>query len=56
MGRFFTIKERRSKFSTELRAGTISFLMIAYVLAVNPSILEATGGQCDAEDLCSAQV
>lgn len=42
--------------STELRAGMISFLMIAYILAVNPTILEVTGGTCDPQELCTKEV
>lgn len=38
--------------TTEIRAGTISFLMIAYVLALNPQILETTAGTCDPATMC----
>lgn len=53
IGGFFTLKDRKTKFSSEIRAGTISFLMIVYVLALNPQIIGSTGGTCDAKTLCS---
>eukprot|EP00889_Picochlorum_renovo_P001255 jgi/Picre1/28285/NNA_003691.t1 len=52
IGRFFAFKARKAKFTTEFRAGTISFLMIAYVLALNPQILETTAGTCDPATMC----
>ncbi len=53
IGGFFTLKDRKTRFSSEVRAGTISFLMIVYVLALNPQIIGSTGGTCSAEDLCT---
>ena len=53
IGGFFTLKSRKTTFSSEVRAGTISFLMIVYVLALNPQIIGSTGGTCNAEELCS---
>jgi AGZA family xanthine/uracil permease-like MFS transporter len=56
VGRYFMFKERRAKLSTEMRAGVITFLMVAYVLAVNPQILGVTGGTCDPATLCDPDV
>lgn len=53
VGGFFTLKDRKTKFSSEIRAGTISFLMIVYVLALNPQIIGSTGGTCNAKELCT---
>ncbi|KAI3428804.1 hypothetical protein D9Q98_007621 [Chlorella vulgaris] len=54
VGRTFRFKERSAKFTTELRAGLITFLMVSYILAVNPTILQTTGGTCDPQIVCSA--
>ena len=56
IGRNFALRERRSKLSVELRAGTITFLMVAYILAVNPQILFVTGGTCNSKELCPPEV
>ncbi len=37
--RFFRVSERGSTFTTEIKGGLITFLSMAYVLAVNPAIL-----------------
>lgn len=55
IGRHFDFKRRRAKLSTELRAGLITFLMVAYILAVNPQILGVTGGNCDPVELCDPE-
>ncbi|GLI63103.1 hypothetical protein VaNZ11_006007 [Volvox africanus] len=52
VGKYFCIKERKTTFTTELRAGTVTFLTMAYILAVNGSILADTGGPCTVDD-CS---
>ncbi|PRW05836.1 Adenine guanine permease AZG1 [Chlorella sorokiniana] len=52
VGRAFQFKQRNAKFCTELRAGLITFLMVSYILAVNPTILATTGGTCDPETVC----
>ncbi|CAA3006741.1 adenine guanine permease AZG1 [Olea europaea subsp. europaea] len=55
-GKRFKIAERNTSFSTELRAGTATFLTMAYILAVNASILSDSGGTCSVSDcipLCS---
>ncbi|KAK4756021.1 hypothetical protein SAY87_009778 [Trapa incisa] len=56
VGRRFKLSERGSTFTTELRAGTATFLTMAYILAVNASILTDSGGPCSVSDcttLCS---
>uniref|UniRef100_A0A2P2PI19 Xanthine/uracil permease family protein n=1 Tax=Rhizophora mucronata TaxID=61149 RepID=A0A2P2PI19_RHIMU len=56
VGKRFKIAERKSTFTTELRAGTATFLTMAYILAVNASIISDSGGTCSVSDcvpLCS---
>lgn len=56
VGKRFKLNERRTTFTTELRAGTATFLTMAYILAVNASILADSGGTCSVSDcipLCS---
>ncbi|KAK4756704.1 hypothetical protein SAY87_006831 [Trapa incisa] len=56
LGKWFKLSERGSTFTTELRAGTATFLTMAYILAVNASILTDSGGPCSVSDcipLCS---
>lgn len=56
VGKWFKLAERNSNFTTELRAGTATFLTMAYILAVNASILADSGGTCSVSDcvpLCS---
>ncbi|OWM87372.1 hypothetical protein CDL15_Pgr022483 [Punica granatum] len=56
VGKRFKLSERGSTFTTELRAGTATFLTMAYILAVNASILADSGGPCSVSDcvpLCS---
>jgi len=43
MKTFFGIRESGSKVRTEILAGITTFLTMAYILAVNPNILSATG-------------
>ncbi len=40
---FFNIHERGSSVGTEVRAGVTTFLVMAYIIFVNPSILSAAG-------------
>ncbi|XP_050211264.1 adenine/guanine permease AZG1 [Mercurialis annua] len=59
IGKRFKLTERNSTFTTELRAGTATFLTMAYILAVNASILADSGGTCSIADcvpLCSNPV
>ena len=43
LDRFFHITERRSTVAREVRGGVTTFLTMAYILLVNPSILAAAG-------------
>ncbi|KAM0034388.1 putative xanthine/uracil/vitamin C permease [Helianthus debilis subsp. tardiflorus] len=56
VGKRFKLTERNTTFTTELRAGTATFLTMAYILAVNASILSDSGGPCSVANcvpLCS---
>ncbi|OMO53106.1 Xanthine/uracil/vitamin C permease [Corchorus capsularis] len=50
VGKRFKLTERKTTFTTELRAGTATFLTMAYILAVNASILTDSGGPCTIAD------
>ena len=39
----FKLKENKTTFKTELMAGLTTFMTMAYILVVNPSILSTTG-------------
>jgi AGZA family xanthine/uracil permease-like MFS transporter len=41
--RFFRVRERGSTVGTELRAGLVTFLTMAYILLVNPQVLSEAG-------------
>jgi AGZA family xanthine/uracil permease-like MFS transporter len=43
MKRFFKLEENNTSVKTEVLAGITTFMTMAYILAVNPSILSATG-------------
>ncbi len=43
MEKFFKLKEHGTNVRTEIVAGVTTFLAMAYILAVNPSMLAATG-------------
>ena len=43
MKRFFKLDENHTTVKTEVLAGITTFMTMAYILAVNPSILSATG-------------
>ncbi|GJN40681.1 hypothetical protein PR202_gb29941 [Eleusine coracana subsp. coracana] len=53
VGRRFRLAARGTTFTTELRAGTTTFLTMAYILAVNASILSDSGATCTVEDCAS---
>lgn len=58
IGKHFKLSERNTTFTTELRAGTATFLTMAYILAVNATILSDSGATCSVSDcipLCSDQ-
>ncbi|MDO5829014.1 MAG: NCS2 family permease, partial [Methanocorpusculum sp.] len=41
--KFFHLKENNTKVSTEILAGVTTFFAMAYILAVNPNVLGASG-------------
>ncbi len=43
LDKFFKLKERNTNVKTEIIAGITTFMTMAYILAVNPSILSAAG-------------
>ena len=43
MEKFFHLKEHGTNVKTEVMAGITTFLAMAYILAVNPSMLGAAG-------------
>ncbi|KAJ8771252.1 hypothetical protein K2173_026429 [Erythroxylum novogranatense] len=55
VGSYFKLEARKSSFTKELRAGTATFLTMAYIIAVNATILADTGGTCSIAD-CSVAV
>lgn len=46
LGKFFELGDRKSTLTTEIKAGTATFLTMAYILAINPRILGESGGSC----------
>ncbi|MBA0707757.1 hypothetical protein Golax_019776 [Gossypium laxum] len=52
VGKYFKIEARKTCFTTELRAGTATFMTMAYIIAVNATILADSGGTCSRAD-CS---
>src|SRR5690606_28568014 len=46
--KFFKLKENNTSIRTEIVAGITTFMTMAYILAVNPSILSATGMDANA--------
>ncbi|KAK9847251.1 hypothetical protein WJX84_005524 [Apatococcus fuscideae] len=50
VGRYFHMAERNTNLITELRAGTVTFLAMAYIISVNANILSDTGGPCSQAD------
>jgi len=46
--KFFKLKENKTTVKTEVIAGITTFMTMAYILAVNPGILSATGMDKDA--------
>jgi AGZA family xanthine/uracil permease-like MFS transporter len=47
-GRYFGLRERGTTVGTEIRAGLTTFMVMAYIIFVNPSILTAGFGDADA--------
>ncbi|KAJ7560927.1 hypothetical protein O6H91_03G006600 [Diphasiastrum complanatum] len=52
-GMYFKLEERSTCFTREIRAGTATFLTMAYILAVNASVLADSGGTCTVSDCFS---
>ncbi|KAK9803822.1 hypothetical protein WJX73_003626 [Symbiochloris irregularis] len=57
-GTWFQLEERRTNFTREVYGGTVTFMTMAYILAVNPSILTLSGGPCtcsnsNTQDTCT---
>ncbi|XP_052182082.1 adenine/guanine permease AZG2 [Diospyros lotus] len=50
VGKYFKLEARKSCFTAELRAGTATFLTMAYIITVNATILADSGGPCSAAD------
>lgn len=47
IGKFFEFDERKTTLSTEIKAGTATFLTMAYILAINPRLLADSGASCE---------
>ena len=43
LDKLFHLKENHTDVKTEVMAGITTFMTMAYILAVNPNILEASG-------------
>jgi len=54
MERFFKLKENGTNVRTEIMAGIVTFMTMAYILAVNPSILSGAGMDWTAVFLATA--
>jgi len=54
MERFFDLRKHGSTVRTEILAGVTTFLTMAYILAVNPGILSATGMPADSVFMATA--
>ncbi|PKI50354.1 hypothetical protein CRG98_029234 [Punica granatum] len=53
VGKYFKLDPRKSRFTTELRAGTATFITMAYIITVNATIIADSGGMCSISD-CTA--
>ncbi|KAF5831672.1 xanthine/uracil/vitamin C permease-like protein [Dunaliella salina] len=53
IGRYFECDKRGATFFSELRAGLICFLTVAYIIPVNSGILADTGGSCEPSEECT---
>ena len=51
---FFRLKENKTDMKTEVMAGVTTFMTMAYILAVNPSILSAAGMDANAVLIATA--
>ena len=43
LSRYFGLRERSTDLATEVRAGFTTFMVMAYIIFVNPTILGFTG-------------
>lgn len=50
VGKFFKLEARKSSFTKEFRAGTATFLTMAYIITVNATILADSGATCSISD------
>ncbi|KAK9119947.1 hypothetical protein Scep_018040 [Stephania cephalantha] len=50
IGKYFKLEARKTCFTREVRAGTATFLTMAYIISVNASILAGSGGTCSVSD------
>ncbi|KAL4326132.1 hypothetical protein GQ457_11G028260 [Hibiscus cannabinus] len=50
VGKFFKLEARKTCFTKELRAGTATFLTMAYIITVNATIIADSGGTCSVSD------
>lgn len=50
IGKYFELEARGTNITTEFRGAVATFLTMAYILAVNPSILATSGGSCDGSE------
>lgn len=41
--KYFQLKDHGTDFKTEVMAGLVTFMTMAYIIVVNPAILEAAG-------------
>ena len=46
---YFELAERKTSFRTELLARLVTFMTMAYILAVNASIISDSGGPCNTD-------
>ncbi|KAI4319046.1 hypothetical protein MLD38_032694 [Melastoma candidum] len=51
VGKYFKLDIRDTCFTRELRAGTATFLTMAYIIAINSTILADSGGTCSVHGL-----
>lgn len=54
IAKYFQFQENKTGFGTEVRGGIVTFLAMCYILAVNPSILSASGMSADAVFVATA--
>ena len=52
LGKIFKLSENKTDVKTEVLAGITTFMTMAYILAVNPSILSAAGMDSTIRFIC----